>query len=81
MARRKFVGQVIKKSSDKTVTVLVQQKQRHPLYHKEFIRKKKYMAHDEHNAFAVGLEVIIEESRPISKRKSWVVLSKTGGAS
>jgi small subunit ribosomal protein S17 len=81
MARRQFVGQVIKKSSDKTVTVLVQQKQRHPLYHKEFIRKKKYMAHDEHNAFEVGLEVIIEESRPISKRKTWVVLSKVGGIS
>ena len=76
MAKRQFVGEVVKKSSDKTVMVLVHQRQRHSLYHKEMLRKKKYMAHDEGNLFDVGSVVIIEESRPISKRKNWVVLGK-----
>lgn len=76
MSRRRFVGQVIKESSDKTVMVLVHQKQRHPLYHKEIQRQKKYMAHDAQNIFKVGSEVVIEESAPFSKRKTWVVLGK-----
>ncbi|ETZ04762.1 MULTISPECIES: 30S ribosomal protein S17 [Holospora] len=76
MAKRQFIGQVVNKSSDKTVMVLVHQRQRHPLYHKEVLRRKKYMAHDEKNEFNVGQVVLIEESRPFSKRKSWVVLGK-----
>ncbi|PPE03650.1 30S ribosomal protein S17 [Holospora curviuscula] len=74
MAKRQFIGQIIKKSSDKTVMVLVHQRQRHSLYHKEMLKRKKYMAHDEKNNFNIGSVVVIEESRPLSKRKHWVVL-------
>ncbi|ETZ07199.1 30S ribosomal protein S17 [Holospora obtusa F1] len=76
MAKRQFVGQVVNKSSDKTVMILVHQRQRNSLYHKEVLKKKKYMAHDEKNEFSVGEVVLIEESRPFSKRKSWIVLKK-----
>ena len=76
MAKRQFIGEIVKKSSDKTVMVLVHQRQRHSLNHKEMLRKKKYMAHDESNHFSVGSVVVIEESRPISKRKNWIVLGR-----
>src|SRR6266481_6105917 len=59
---------------DKTVTVRVERRVMHPVYKKFVTRSKKYAAHDENNSFHVGDIVRIEESRPISKRKCWVVL-------
>ena len=58
---------------DKTVTVLVERRVKHPLYGKIVVRSNKYHAHDETNEYNVGDLVEIEEARPISKTKAWIV--------
>ena len=58
---------------DKTVTVLVMRRVKHPLYKKYTLRHKKYLAHDENNEYRVGDKVSIIESRPLSKTKRWRV--------
>jgi small subunit ribosomal protein S17 len=57
----------------KTVTVLVERRVKHPLYGKIITRSKKYHAHDENNEFKEGDVVQIEESRPLSRTKGWRV--------
>lgn len=74
MPKRILVGTVTSDKTDKTVTVKVERKVKHPLYGKIIRRSKKYHAHDEDNAFKLGDTVRIEETRPISKTKSWRVL-------
>jgi small subunit ribosomal protein S17 len=64
---------------DKTVTVLVERRVMHPLYKKFIRRSKKYAAHDEANQCKTGDVVRIEECRPISKRKTWMVIERNGG--
>ena len=59
---------------DKTVIVRVERRVMHPVYKKFIMRSKNYAAHDEQNLIKGGQTVRIEESRPISKRKRWVVL-------
>jgi len=76
MPKRILVGTVTSDKTDKTVTVLVERKVRHPLYGKIIRRSKKYHAHDETNEFTVGDQVRIEETRPISKSKSWKVIDR-----
>jgi small subunit ribosomal protein S17 len=76
MPKRILVGTVTSDKTDKTVTVKVERKVKHPLYGKIIRRSKKYHAHDETNAFAVGDTVRIEETRPISKTKTWRVLDR-----
>lgn len=71
---RTLSGTVTSNKTDKTVTVLVERRIKHPLYGKFITLSKKYHAHDEDNQFAVGDVVLIEESRPISKTKSWKAL-------
>jgi small subunit ribosomal protein S17 len=73
MPKRILVGTVTSDKTDKTVTVLVERKVKHPLYGKIIRRSKKYHAHDENNEFTVGDVVRIEETRPISKTKTWTV--------
>ena len=73
MPKRILVGTVTSDKTDKTVTVLVERKVKHPLYGKIIRRSKKYHAHDENNEYAVGDVVRIEETRPISKTKTWTV--------
>lgn len=70
---RTLQGKVISDKMDKTVTVLVERKVKHPLYGKVIRRSSKIHAHDEGNQYTIGDIVIIEESRPLSKTKSWVV--------
>ncbi len=65
---------------DKTVIVRVERRVMHPVYKKFIMRSKKYAAHDEHNQVKNGETVRIEESRPISKRKCWVVLEGAAAA-
>lgn len=72
---RTLQGRVVSDKMDKTVTVLVERKVKHPLYGKVIRRSTKMHAHDEHNAYGIGDVVIISEHRPISKTKSWVVTS------
>lgn len=76
MPKRILIGTVTSDKTDKTVTVNVERKVRHPLYGKIIRRSKKYHAHDEDNGYVVGDTVRIEETRPISKTKKWRVLDR-----
>ena len=80
MPKRVLQGVVVSDACDKTVIVRVERRVMHPLYKKFVSRSKKYAAHDEENRYHAGDAVRIEESRPISKRKHWVVLGGPGGA-
>ncbi len=71
--KRTLVGKVVSDKMDKTVSVLIERHVKHPLYGKIVRRSKKYLAHDENNQAKVGDIVEIQESRPISKNKSWVL--------
>ena len=79
MSKRVLQGVVVSDKNDKTVIVRVERRVMHPVYKKFMTRSKKYAAHDEENRYRVGDAVRIEESRPISKRKHWVVLSGEPG--
>ena len=70
---RTFFGRVLSDKMDKTVTVLVERKVKHPVYGKVMTRSKKYHAHDESNECKEGDLVTIEECRPISRTKNWRV--------
>lgn len=70
---RALTGTVVSDKMDKTVTVLVERKVKHPLYGKIIRLSKKYHAHDANNEFGMGDTVVIEECRPISKTKTWRV--------
>ena len=76
MPKRILIGTVVSDKTDKTVTVLVERKVKHPQCGKIIRRSKKYHAHDEDNAFKPGDVVRIEETRPISKTKTWRVLDQ-----
>ena len=71
---RKLTGRVVSDRMNKTVTVLVERKVKHPLYGKFVRRSKKYHAHDENNEFHPGDLVLIEETRPMSRSKTWKVV-------
>ena len=76
MPKRILTGTVVSDKTDKTVTVRVERKVKHPLYGKIIRRSKKYHAHDEGNEFKPGDTVRIEETKPISKTKTWRVLDR-----
>jgi len=80
MPRRVLTGRVTSDKMDKTVTVLVDRRVMHPIYKKFIRRSKNYAAHDEHNVCQVGDKVRIEECRPISKRKTWIVIERNGAS-
>jgi len=74
MPKRILQGIVVSDACDKTVIVRVERRVIHPVYKKFVTRSKKYAAHDEDNRYRAGDTVRIEESRPLSKRKHWIVL-------
>ncbi len=74
MPKRILQGIVVSDKTDKTVVVRVERRFTHPLLKKVVRRSKKYQAHDEANKYKTGDTVVIEESRPISKNKRWVVV-------
>ena len=76
MPKRILVGTVVSDKTNKTVVVRVERKVKHPMYGKIIRRSKKYHAHDEDNSFKAGETVRIEETRPISKLKTWRVLDR-----
>ncbi len=76
MPKRVMNGVVTSDVEDKTVTVRVERRVKHPVYKKIIRRSKKYAAHDEANACKVGDMVSIRECTPISKRKRWEVVSE-----
>ena len=68
-----LTGKFVSDKMDKTVSVLIERRVKHPLYGKIIRRSKKYLAHDETNQAKIGDTVEIQEGRPISKNKSWVL--------
>ncbi|EMD82286.1 30S ribosomal protein S17 [Pacificimonas flava] len=78
MPKRIMAGPVVSDKTDKTVTVLIERRVKHPLYGKIIRRSKKYHAHDENNEFSIGDVVRIEECAPMSKTKTWRVIGKAG---
>ncbi len=70
---RALTGIVVSDKMNKTVTVLVERKVKHPLYGKIIRLSKKYHAHDENNEYKTGDTVVIEECRPLSRTKAWKV--------
>jgi len=76
--RKTREGIVVSNKMDKTVTVSIQRKLRHPQYQKVIITSKKYYAHHELEQIPVGARVRIEETRPLSKLKCWRVLEILG---
>ena len=73
MSKRLLSGKVVSCKSNKTIVVEVTRRVKHKLYKKIIKRVKKYHAHDETNKHKIGDNVIIQESKPISKMKSWIV--------
>lgn len=80
MPKRILQGTVVSDKGNKTVVVEVERRFTHPLLKKTVRRSKNYHAHDEHNGHKVGDVVSIEETKPISKLKRWIVVPKDGGA-
>jgi small subunit ribosomal protein S17 len=76
MPKRVLTGIVVSDKTEKTVVVSVERRVKHPLYGKIIKRSKKYHAHDEGNEYREGETVRIEETRPISKLKTWRVVDR-----
>tara|TARA_B100001769_G_C21837065_1_gene454372 strand:+ start:94 stop:351 length:258 start_codon:yes stop_codon:yes gene_type:complete len=76
MPKRILSGTVVSSNANKTIIVKVTRRVKHKLYKKIISRSKNYHAHDEDNNFKVGDNVKIIESKPISKLKSWLVMSE-----
>ena len=70
---RTLVGRVVSNKMNKTVTVLIERRVKHPLYGKFMVRSKKYHAHDETDQYNEGDMVEIAETRPMSRTKAWTV--------
>ena len=71
---RTVIGKVVSNKADKTITVLVERKEKHPIYGKFVTRSTKLHAHDEQNECNMGDTVTIAECRPHSKSKSWTLV-------
>ena len=76
MPKRILQGTVISNKADKTISVLVERKIMHPVYKKYIKRTKKYAVHDEKNESKIGEIVKIQENRPISKTKKWILIKQ-----
>jgi len=74
--RSKLKGKVVSDKQEKTVVVRVESLKEHPRYKKRYKSHKRYKAHDEKGEFKEGDNVIIEETRPLSKEKRWIVKKK-----
>jgi small subunit ribosomal protein S17 len=74
--RRTLVGRVVSSKMDKTLVVEVRRKVMHRKYRKYLSRRKTYACHDEENACLVNDEVVIQESRPLSRTKRWVIIER-----
>lgn len=71
---RVATGKVVSNKMDKTITVLIERRVKHPVYGKYITRSSKIHAHDEENACGMGDTVTVAETRPISKSKTWKLL-------
>ncbi len=73
---RRITGVVKSDKADKTITVRIERKVKHPLYGKVMKRATKVHAHDESNSAVMGDVVTVQECRPISKNKTWVLVAE-----
>jgi small subunit ribosomal protein S17 len=80
MARKEIVGKVVSNKMDKTVVVAVEQRYPHPRYEKQIVKTNKFKAHDAENKCQIGDIVRIQECRPLSKEKRYVVKAVAGHA-
>ena len=71
--KRTLIGRVVSDKMEKTVTVLVERRVKHPMYDKIIVRSSKYHAHNDDNTAKIGDLVEIQECRPLSKTKAWSV--------
>ena len=71
--KRTLTGKVVSDKMDKTITVLIERRVKHPIYGKIVSKSTKLKAHDENNDCSIGDVVTIEESRPLSKSKAWAL--------
>ncbi len=74
--KRQLSGIIMSTKMALTAVVEVTRLKQHPLYHKYYKTSKRYKAHNPENKFQTGDKVIIEETRPISKDKSWIIVEK-----
>lgn len=74
MAVKQQIGVVISNKMQKTIVVKIENKYPHPIYSKTLIQTKKYLVHDEQETCSVGDQVLLEECRPLSKRKRWKLI-------
>ncbi len=72
-SKRTLVGRVVSDKMEKTVTVLIERKVKHPMYGKVMVRSKRYHAHNQDNVAKTGDLVEIIETRPVSRTKSWAI--------
>lgn len=79
MPKKKLKGKVVSDKMEKTVVVLVERLKENPKYRKKYKISKKFKAHDPKNEYKINDEVEIIESKPISKDKKWIVISKNKG--
>jgi small subunit ribosomal protein S17 len=80
MVVKEQIGIVISNKMQKTIVVKIENRYPHPIYSKTIVRTKKYLAHDELDQCNIGDQVLLEECRPLSRRKRWKlvkVLSKS----
>lgn len=73
---KKLIGKVISDKMDKTRLVAIDEKRRHPMYHRTFVVTSKIKAHDDKNETVTGDMVEIVETRPVSKSKAWNITRK-----
>lgn len=76
MPKRILQGTVVSNKADKTVIVQVERRFKHPLLGKVVKKSKKYMAHDENNTAQIGDKVSLQECRPLSKNKTWSLITE-----
>ena len=80
MPVKQEIGIVVSNKMQKTVVVKIEDRYSHPIYSKTLIKTKKYLAHDEQGTCNIGDQVLVQECRPLSKRKRWElveILSKS----
>ncbi len=80
-SRRELTGRVVSTKMDKTISVEVTRRVKHRVYKKYINRRSVFKAHDENNTCELGQTVTIRESRPISRKKRWVVIGIEGSPS
>ena len=73
MPVKEKVGIVVSNKMDKTIVVQVESRFPHPIYSKTLVKTKKYLVHDETEQCNIGDEVLVQETRPLSKRKRWTL--------